>query len=280
MIFHTTMKRAFTGAALLCLVAAPSAISADVSESDVGAVASAPQSTKFRVDYTGSLFVFPLGQLTVAGEINDYGYSVRADMQSAGLGKLSKDGGMWSTSLGYYDQSGMKPTEHIIKKLDKKGRIVKITYPDGKPVTSIQPRFGSMGQPPASEAERAEAVDVLSGIVQMMMMGHEYGSAPCEGTLKMFDGKQRYDLNLKSVGEADIRQSSYTGRTVRCHMFMENISGYDTEDLLTQEEAATPLDVYMANFEEAGLWIPVRFDYKVSGIKVNIKATHIDIKRG
>ena len=87
MIFHTTMKRAFTGAALLCLVAAPSAISADVSESDVGAVASAPQSTKFRVDYTGSLFVFPLGQLTVAGEINDYGYSVRADMQSAGLGK-------------------------------------------------------------------------------------------------------------------------------------------------------------------------------------------------
>jgi len=267
------------GAAGLALTVFPGSMTNAVADVTTQPVAAA-QSTKFRVDYTGSLFIFPMGELTVAGELNDYGYSVRADMQSSGLGKLSKDGGLWSTSTGYYDQSGMKPIKHVIKKLNKKGRKVEIDYVNGSPQASIEPRFGSMGQPPATESERSEAVDAISAIVQMMMTGHKYGDAPCVGSLKIFDGKQRYNLNMRKVGENTIRQSSYRGETVRCHMFMENVSGYDTEDLLTAEEAATPLDVYMANYDEAGLWIPVRFDYRVSGIKVNIKATHIEVTRG
>ena len=233
-------------------------------------------SVKFQFDYTGSLFFIPLGTLSFRGEKNGYGYSVRTDMQTAGLGKLSKDGGLWSTSTGYYDGSGVKPSRHEIQKLNKKARNVTMTYAaSGAPTASIEPRFGSMGQPPATKAERAEAVDAISGIMQMMMTGHEFGSTPCEGTIKIFDGKQRYNLNMKKVGTTKINQSSYRGKTVRCEVLMENVSGYDPEDRLTAEEAATPLIVYLANYEDAGLWVPVRFDYRVSGIRVNIKATNI-----
>jgi len=187
-------------------------------------------SVKFQFDYTGSLFFIPLGTLSFRGEKNGYGYSVRTDMQSAGLGKLSKDGGLWSTSTGYYDGSGVKPSRHEIQKLNKKARNVTMTYDvSGAPTASIEPRFGSMGQPPATKSERAEAVDAISGIMQMMMTGHEFGSTPCEGTIKIFDGKQRYNLNMKKVGTTKIRQSSYRGKTVRCEVLMENVSGYDPE---------------------------------------------------
>lgn len=235
-------------------------------------------SVKFQLNYTGSLFVFPLGTLSFAGEKNGYGYSVRTDMQSAGLGKLSKDGGLWSTSTGYYGSGGVRPLRHEIQKLNKKNRNVTIDYgPDGSPTAKIVPRFGSMGQPPATDAERREAVDAISGIMQLMMTGHSMGTGPCEGIIKVFDGKQRYNLNMNKVGTSTIRQSSYRGETVKCEVKMENVSGYDPEDLLTEEEAATPLVVYLANYEAAGLWVPVRFDYRVSGIKVNIRATNIDI---
>jgi len=46
---------------------------------------------------------------------------------------------------------------------------------------------------------------------------------------------------------------------------------------LTEEEASTPLVIYLADYKDAKMWVPVRFDYRVSGIKVNIKATDINI---
>lgn len=238
-----------------------------------------PMITTFDVDYRGSLFIFPLGDLRVTGYKTDAVYSMRADMKAAGLGKIAKDGDLWSTSEGYYRPSSVRPTYHVIQKLNDKGRRVEMKYDTvGNPVTTIEPRFGSMGIPPASETERRESVDALSAIMQFMTIGHKYGTQPCTGTIPVFDGKQHYNLNLKPAGKKTLSQSSYRGETVRCHLFMENVSGYDPEDRLTDEEASTPLVIYLANYEQAGLWIPVRFDYRVSGIKVNITATDINIK--
>ena len=245
------------------------------------AIAPAPaarKDTRFTVAYKGSLFLIPLGKLTVTGNINSVGYAMRADMDTAGLGRIAKEQGLWSTSLGYYSPQGMRPTEHIIQKLNKKARRVTLRYDSqNNPTATINPRFGSMGVPPASAEERREAVDAMSGIMQLMMTGHVFGDRPCVGSVKIFDGKQRYNLRLEADGNKSIRQKSYKGESVRCNVYMQTVSGYDPEDLLSAEEAATPLQVYLANFEEAGLYIPVRFDYKVSGIKVNIKATSIDI---
>lgn len=238
----------------------------------------ARKDTRFRVAYKGSLFLVPLGKLTVAGNVNSVGYAMRADMDTAGLGRIAKEQGLWSTSSGYYSAQGMRPIEHIIQKLNKKARRVTLKYDaDNNPTATINPRFGSMGVPPASAQERREAVDAMSGIMQMMMTGHVFGDRACAGTIKVFDGKQRYNLRLEAAGNKSIRQKSYKGETVRCNVYMQTVSGYDPEDLLSAEEAATPLQVYLANYQEAGLYIPVRFDYKVSGIKVNIKATSIDI---
>lgn len=236
------------------------------------------QVTKFRVDYAGSLFILPIGELTVNGNLSRHGYSMRTDMRSSGFGKLSKGGDTMSTSLGFYNANGIRPHNHVIQKDNKKNRRVEIKYDaQGNPSTSIVPAFGSMGVPPATEQERREGVDAMSAILKLMMTGHSYGEAPCTGVLPVFDGKQRYDLRLEPAGAKTIRQKSYSGETVRCHIYMETVSGYDPEDLLTEEEASTPIEVYLANFEQAGLWVPVRFDYRISGIKVNIRATNIQV---
>ncbi|WP_017932428.1 DUF3108 domain-containing protein [Robiginitomaculum antarcticum] len=277
------IKNLFITTAMLSAGIALGAILPAIAQAQNGATpviqtANAPMITTFTVDYRGSLFIFPLGDLRVTGYKTDAAYAMRADMKAAGLGKIAKDGDLWSTAEGYYSPNGVRSTHHVIQKLNEKGRRVEIKYDAaGNPVTAIEPRFGSMGVPPATDQERREAVDALSAIMQFMTIGHKYGTQPCTGSIPVFDGKQRYNLNLKPAGNKTISQSSYRGETVRCNLFMENVSGYDPEDLLTAEEANTPLVIYLANYENAGMWVPVRFDYRVSGIKVNITATDINI---
>lgn len=233
--------------------------------------------TEFQVDYTGSLFIFPLGKLKMTGQSGPTSYSMRADMETAGLGKLAKSQGLWSTTEGVFTEKGPRPRKHIVQNLNEKARRVEIDYSSGSPVATIEPRFGSMGVPPASAAERKKSVDALSAVMTVMNTTR-YKKAPCTGVVPVFDGKQHYNIKLEQAGRTNISQSSYSGDTLRCHMYLENVSGYDPEDRLTAEEAATPLVLYMAHYQDAGFWIPVRFDYRVSGIKVNIRATNIDIK--
>lgn len=258
----------------------PTLAQAQATDARIGSAMSpaADMVTTFKVDYTGSLFIFPLGEMTVTGAKDDNSYSMRADMRAAGLGKIAKDGNMWSTSQGFFRESSVRPVNHVIQKLNEKGRRVEINYDGaGNPTASIVPRFGSMGVPPANEQQRRESVDALSAIMQFMSIGHVYGSEPCTGTVPVFDGKQHFNMNLTPAGNKTLNQSSYKGETVRCNLYMENVSGYDPEDLLTEEEASTPLVIYLADYKDAKMWVPVRFDYRVSGIKVNIRATDIEI---
>lgn len=237
--------------------------------------------TTYRIDYSGSLSILPIGKLVIRGELSRDSYTMRADMRTSGLGKLNKSSGLVSNSLGMYGPDGIKPTEHIIQKNDKKNRRTEIAYnAESAPDVSIVPPRGSMGVPPATDEEKRDATDALSGILKLMMTGHSFEDRPCTGIIPIFDGKQRYNLRLEAAGVKNIRQKSYSGEVLRCHVYMETVSGYDPEDLLSEEEASTPLEAYLANYDEAGLWIPVKFEYRISGVTVNIQANKISVQSG
>lgn len=66
---------------------------------------------------------------------------------------------------------------------------------------------------------------------------------------------------------------------IRCLVYYEPISGFDPEDLPDTEESGTPIKMYLKDFPEMGLYIPVRFTYKISSIKAVIKLDEMSIKR-
>ncbi len=237
--------------------------------------------TRFSLTYTGSLFFLPIGVLDVTGNITSRGYSMRADMKTRGVAKLTKSGGLWATSIGFYDDKSLQPSQHVIQKLDKRSRRTEISYDEaGNPDATHAPAYGSLGEPPATADEQRGALDVMSAITQLMMSGHKLGDEPCSGHLPVFDGKRRYNLRLEDKGMETLRQSSYRGEALHCNVYMDAISGYDLDDIPTDEEASAPLEVYLVNFEDEGLYVPVRFDYRISGVKVNIRATKMEVTQG
>lgn len=280
MTFQTSQMRLalFTALAGIGLYAAPFSQANDIA----APVLSQPdgQTTSLRIDYTGSISVLPIGKLTYSAQLGHDAYSIEAEMKTAGIAKLLKSNGLTSTTKGTYASNVMLPSEHIIQKNDKKNRRTEIKYDaSGAPVdVSIVPPRGSMGEPPATAQEKAEATDTLSGVLKLMMTGYGFGDQPCTGIIPMFDGKQRYNLRMESQGMTEVKTKVYSGEALRCHVYLEHVSGYDLDDALSEEERTTPLEATLVDHDKQGLWVPIRFEYRIGGIKLKIKAKKLSVK--
>jgi len=95
-----------------------------------------------------------------------------------------------------------------------------------------------------------------------MMRGQKIDGPVCSGGVRVFDSKQHYNLRMERA----------------CQVYYEPISGFDPEDLPDAEEGGTPIKIYMKEFPELGLYVPVRFTYKISSIKAVIKLDGMTIK--
>ena len=82
---------------------------------------------------------------------------------------------------------------------------------------------------------------------------------------------------MERIGTKRVKFDGKKRETIHCRAYYEPIAGYDPEDLPSEEEAATPVNVYFKYYEEAGVHVPVRFTYKISGFTAVVKADDVEI---
>jgi hypothetical protein len=207
-----------------------------------------------------------------SGWYDQTNYAVYADIKTSGLGALLKKLEIWAVTLGQNNRTNLKPIFHVQQNLDKKNRRVEMNYtnPAGPIDVKIIPTLGSQGIPPASPEERFAADDTLSAILNLMMRGWGDKEEICDGTIKVFDSKQHYGLRMEPSGTKRLKFDGQKFDALSCDIYYEPISGFDPEDLPENEESATPVKVYFQHRPEIGLYIPIRFTYKISAIKAVI----------
>jgi len=235
--------------------------------------------TQIHVKLKGYVFGFRLIRSDVITMYDGHEYSAYADAKTSGLAALLKKMEIWAVTKGRYDTSGLRPDWHVQQNTDKKNRRVEMNYDRNKATVNIAivPRLGSQGIPPASPRERYTANDTLSGIIHLMMMGTKLDGELCTGHVPFFDSKQHYNLRMERIGTKRIKFDGRKENTIHCRAYYEPIAGYDPEDLPSEEEASTPVNVYFIYDEAAGIHIPVRFTYKISGFKAVVKADDIEV---
>jgi hypothetical protein len=229
--------------------------------------------TQFKFELKGYVFGLRMIRANYAGWYDQTRYSLYSDIKTSGLGALLKKLEIWAVTKGRHDDIGLHPEFHVQQNLDKKNRRVEMNYSDTRKAVdvAIVPRLGSQGVPPASPAERYAADDTLSAILNMMMRGWGDKGDVCDGTVKVFDSKQHYGLRMEPAGTKRLKFDGEKFEALRCHVYYEPISGFDPEDLPEVEESTTPVKVYFQHRPELGLYIPIRFTYKISAIKATIK---------
>jgi len=238
--------------------------------------------TQIRVKLKGYVFGFRVIRSDVITQFDGREYAAYADAKTSGLAALLKKMEIWAVTKGRYDRRGLRPDWHVQQNTDKKNRRVEMNYDHGKRAVDIAivPRLGSQGVPPATPRERYSANDTMSGIMHLMMMGTKVDGKLCAGRVPFFDSKQHYNLRMERVGTKRVKFDGKKRETMHCRAYYEPIAGYDPEDLPSEEEAATPVNVYFKYFEDAGVHVPVRFTYKISGFKAVVKADDIEIVGG
>ena len=213
-----------------------------------------PNAVEFSYKLKGYVLGLRIIRANYAGWYNASQYGLYADIKTSGLGALLKKLEIWAVSAGDYSRSGLRPRFHVQQNLNKKNRRVEMNYSNGlrRVDTQIRPPLGSQGTPPASPQERYNADDTLSAVLNMMMRGQKIDGNICYGGLRVFDSKQHYNLRMEYVGMDQVKLLGKKTDVIKCHVYYEPISGFDSEDLPDSEESSTPVKVYMKAYPEMG----------------------------
>lgn len=235
--------------------------------------------TIFNAKLKGYVFGLPVIKVDASGYLTDETYAMRANLYTSGVVALLKKFQIWATTTGRISDDRLYPVKHIQQNVDKKNRRVEMNYGPDTLDISIVPRLGSQGKPPATKKQRFESNDVLSAVLDMAMRGFKFTEEPCTGTVPVFDSKQHYLLRLERVGTKKINQKGYKGETIKCKIYYVPVSGFDPEDLPSEEEVSTPVIAYLAKYDDVGLYIPVKLTYKISIFKAVVKLRELNITK-
>ena len=236
-----------------------------------------PGTTKINARLKGYVFGLRVIKVNVAGSLTDDAYAIRADLYTSGVGAFLKKFQIWATTTGRIQGDRLYPIQHIQQNTDKKNRRVEMNYGADILDISIVPPLGSQGKPPATTKQRFESDDTLSAVLDMAMRGFKFTEEPCTGTVPVFDSKQHFLLRLERAGTRRIKQRGFKGDTIKCKVYYVPVSGFDPEDLPSEEEASTPVIAYLTKNEDVGLYIPVRMTYKISFFKAVVKLRELNI---
>lgn len=243
--------------------------------------AAGADATEFDFKLKGYVFGFKMITANYTGWYGDRDYAVYSDLKTSGLGAMLKKLEIWAVTTGTYTRSGLTPNFHIQQNMDKKNRRVEMNYNNNRGYVhvAIEPPIGSQGIPAATPAERYTADDTISAVLNLMMRGQKIDGPVCTGGVRVFDSKQHYNLRMENKGADRAKFDGDKIDTIECHIYYEPISGFDPEDLPDAEEGGTPIVMQLKAFPELGLYVPVRFTYKISSIKAVIKLDEMIIKK-
>jgi hypothetical protein len=121
---------------------------------------------------------------------------------------------------------------------------------DGKVSIDVTPPPDSDERDPVPAALQQHTIDPLTAGLAAVNSG-------CQGTLRVFDGRRRYDMVLSDRGEAEVpssRHNIYTGRARLCRVSITPLAGFWRKNV-QEDYRPSQLDAWIAS-PAAGL-IPV-----------------------
>lgn len=225
----------------------------------LSAPAAEAQPGKFRMNlaYEGRLLVKVL-DVSITQEADDNGYASTARITSYGVLAAFKKINQVATARGAIDRGTARPTVfNHHNRASKRGRKIEVRW-SGANVTAVAtPRYKSLGEPPASAAQRAESVDPVTGLMRLALSDRQ--AQLCTGTLKFFDGKQRYDLVFS--GRAASTPTAREKRlglvnTVRCNVVYREVAGFKKKPPAERNQGLNkPIRIVFGQHGADGPWV-------------------------
>jgi Protein of unknown function (DUF3108) len=216
------------------------------------------QDVRLHLEYAGRFSIF--GKLLTA-KVDETagasGFDAGAEMHSAGLLAIFKRIDERASSLGRITAGEALPGRfHYDNPGAKKYRKVEVTWAPHEVTTVSSVPITYWGDPPATTAQKLEAADPLT---QVMRFALAPGGPECKGPLRLFDGKQRYDLDFEgrqAVGLSGREKRLGLEGPVRCLVRYREVAGFKKKPPEKRGQGLKgPVAITFARVGPAGPWV-------------------------
>ncbi len=188
-----------------------------------------------------------VGEITWAVYFSEETYLASANGKASGVFSVLLKGEGSVTTHGEITGGRLVPVDVKATITDDDGHDeVKMTFENGD-----LKHLKADGPPPKADRVRVtpnllrDVVDPLSAMLIPVENG-AFAHANCDKTLRIFDGRRRYNLVLtyKRIAKMQI-DHGYSGRVLVCGVVLRAIAGYDPDSLLVR---------YLAGKDDLELW--------------------------
>ncbi|MFN3609917.1 MAG: DUF3108 domain-containing protein [Hyphomonas sp.] len=221
-----------------------------------------PMRMIYELDARAMILIIPAtGRASFDVEMKPNTYTIKSKVRTTGLADIFVNYNMELAASGHVRADALKTTGYVSQNRDgKKNRRVEMSMrQDGFTMTAT-PRFGNLGEPPATQKQAILANDPLTAMITFALEPRAKGEDPCGGPIRVFDGRQLTYLHLKNAGTADVKSPAWSGKAIECHVTMDKIAGYDADEISNNDTLtgiSGPLRMYLAPLEN-GSHVPVR----------------------
>jgi hypothetical protein len=212
---------------------------------------------RLEVEYVGT-YPFPVvgrlraAQATVTADLQPKSYKVDAYVRGEGVVDWFVDYNLSISTTGALTPIGLQPLRYDSTNHDgNKNRQVIVEFGIRDVVVSVSPKFGDWGFPATTKSQMLEAVDPLSAILELTLRADATAANPCGGPMRIFDGKQRFDLKLKFQRRLAWKTKAYAGPAILCDIEYVEIAGFDSKS--AEQKAKDKADMLWTNIVLAEL---------------------------
>lgn len=218
----------------------------------------APQGSGHLVlDYDGLLLIKVL-DVHIEQQVQPAAYTADAQIRTSGLLSLFKKVDVRAVSQGTIRDDAPTPASFRHENRDgQDNRKVIVRWDSGGVTTDAAPYWPNMGDPAATPAQKQTAADPLTQLMRLSLTSSPDG--PCRRTLRMFDGRQLYDVTLSEPrGREPTAIETRFGlvHSIRCTLTLKEVAGFDAKPAGDRSQGLkTPVMLRLAQTAGGGAWI-------------------------
>ena len=218
---------------------------------------------KVNAHYAISMTGVTIGHITWTIDIGESAYSTTASGKASGVLSVLMNGDGTVNAQGRIAEDRLDPSVFNSTITDEDGTIkLTMTFADGVAKESLTPQPPPHpDRMPVTDADRRDVADPLSAVlISTKLGGGTFAASDCDRTLKIFDGRRRYNLVLSNgrVGKIEIGRG-YRGPTLVCSVVLEPIAGYRADSMIVKYVARRRnMELWFAPIAGTSIVAPVR----------------------
>ncbi len=188
-----------------------------------------------------------MGKVDMDATVRGDDYRVVSHLQTDGVANAFWKATIQATSSGKLAGKSLTPAlyDSFTIRRDGQKQQVSLTYANNAPRLFAEPAYNT-AQWPVKQEDQRNTFDPLSAVMTIVSGSLAQSGNPCALTAPVFDGRRRYNIEMKKVRDIDIRLDNgvFQGKGMLCQLKYVQVAGF-RPTVLREKDRYPLINVWM-----------------------------------